>query len=214
MKKIISLLILAASTVYFSYANSFHDAKTLATFYADTDNDGYGDAANSIIAAGPPPPGYVYNWWDCNDNDSLIHPYAAEPCNGIDDDCDGLIDDNSGEYCNGIDDDCDGLIDDNDPNLFATSWYADADGDGYRDPAIVVIACSAPQGFVHPDSPIDCDDTETAIHPGGQEICNGIDDNCDGLIDPEVCNGLDDDCDGLIDDNDPGVMLSTFLRRL
>src|SRR5262249_37012195 len=44
------------------------------------------------------------------------------------------------------------------------------------------------------------------------EVCNGLDDNCNGLVDengvcqqcvptPEVCNGMDDDCDGIADDN-------------
>jgi hypothetical protein len=42
----------------------------------------------------------------------------------------------------------------------------DADGDGYR-----------------PEDG-DCDDTDPAVHPGAEEICNAIDDDCDGVTDP------------------------------
>ncbi len=53
----------------------------------------------------------------------------------------------------------------------------DADGDGYNGPRpgyrpAVLHACGD-----------DCDDTNPRIHPGATEICNGIDDNCNGIID-------------------------------
>lgn len=64
---------------------------TTSVFYADDDEDGYGDPNDSLklfIA----PPGYVNNHNDCNDANSNIHPGAAEFCNAADDDCDGLFD--------------------------------------------------------------------------------------------------------------------------
>ncbi len=115
-----------------------------------------------------------------------------------------------------------------DPGGPGTTWYKDLDGDGYTD-GITTTACSAPAGYVASAIPGDCNDNNSAIHPGAAEICDGVDNNCDGIIpadeqdndadgyricdgdcddtDPainpgatEVCNGIDDDCDGQIDE--------------
>src|SRR6185295_17413637 len=62
--------------------------------------------------------------------------------------------------------------------------YADADGDGYGDAtnSIFVTDCIAPGGYVYNSN--DCSDANTSIHPGAIDIINGIDDDCDGIIDP------------------------------
>jgi hypothetical protein len=53
------------------------------------------------------------------------------------------------EKCNGLDDDCDGFIDDADPGIVGqTTWYADADGDGYGNPAVSQVSCNQPAGYV------------------------------------------------------------------
>jgi hypothetical protein len=67
--------------------------------------------------------------------------------------------------CDGYDNDCDGLIDD--------GPKSDHDGDGYT-------YCGNP---ADPQATIDCNDDDKTIHPKGSEVCNGIDDNCDGIID-------------------------------
>ncbi|MEK7257116.1 MAG: MopE-related protein, partial [Bacteroidota bacterium] len=61
------------------------------TFYADADDDNYGDAGSSTLDC-TAPNGYVSNSTDCNDGNAAIHPGAAETCNSLDDDCDLLID--------------------------------------------------------------------------------------------------------------------------
>jgi uncharacterized repeat protein (TIGR03803 family) len=69
----------------------------------------------------------------------------------------------------------------------ATTYYRDADGDGFGDPKVATSACSLtpPAGYVKTGT--DCDDAIIAIHPGATEVCNGVDDNCNGLVD-EDCN--------------------------
>ena len=89
-----------------------------------------------------------------------------------DNDCDDsnpLINRGADEACNnGIDDDCDGLIDTVDPECGCT----DADGDGYS----IIGGCCGP---------VDCSDSNPAINPGAPDICDGIDNNCDGSIDED-----------------------------
>ncbi len=140
------------------------------TYYADLDGDGYGDPLLGAELCSPPPD-FVLDSTDCNDGDSSVNPGATEVCNGIDDNCDGNIDE--------------GVI---------TTYYTDLDGDGYGDPLISLQACSPPAGFV-PDS-TDCNDGDSSVNPGAAEVCNGIDDNCDGNIDEGVLNTYYQDSDG------------------
>ncbi len=58
------------------------------------------------------------------------------------------------------------------------TFYADADGDTYGNPVGSVQACSAPSGYV--TNSTDCDDANPAINPGASEVCNGVDDDCNG----------------------------------
>jgi hypothetical protein len=62
-----------------------------------------------------------------------------------------------------------------------TTYYRDADGDGYGNASDSIEADSAPAGYVTDNT--DCDDTNAAVNPGATEVRNGIDDDCDGQID-------------------------------
>ncbi len=81
------------------------------------------------------------------------------------------------ETCDALDNDCDGTPDD---GLVTADYYADADGDGFGDPASDPIeSCARPAGFIENFS--DCDDSSDAVRPGAAEIPgDGVDQNCDG----------------------------------
>ena len=65
---------------------------TPVTLYSDSDGDGYGNAALSILACSTLG-GYVDNATDCDDSNSAVYPGASEIPNGLDDDCSGIVDD-------------------------------------------------------------------------------------------------------------------------
>ena len=100
---------------------------------------------------------------DCNDAHWQVRPGAVEICDGLDNDCDGAVDLPL-------------------PDELET-WYADGDGDGYGDAATTVEACAAPPGFVA--NSLDCDDSRTLVRPGAAEVCDGLDNDCDGTVDGE-----------------------------
>ena len=64
-------------------------------------------------------------------------------------------------------------------------FYADTDGDGYGSGSLVsvcaVSSTTAPTGYSVNNT--DCDDTKAAVRPGATEIADGLDNDCDGLID-------------------------------
>lgn len=127
----------------------------------------------------------------CKDADSDGNYVGPAACPGnANDDCDD--DDPNNEYggtetCDGQDNDCDTSVDEG----VKTRFYQDADGDGYGDITTFVDACSNPGGWVTGVTTAndDCNDnasTGAAINPGASEICNLVDDNCDGSIDEGV----------------------------
>jgi hypothetical protein len=98
-----------------------------------------------------------------------------------------------------VDQNCDGTVDENPVN--APSWYQDADGDQHGDPATKVSSCSPVAGFQLLGD--DCDDANASIHPAADEICDGVDQNCDRSIDENPVDGrtfyADADADGFGD---------------
>jgi hypothetical protein len=92
------------------------------------------------------------------------------------------------------------------------TWYADADADGFGDPAASVsvpTGSPAPDGYVGDSS--DCDDTDNAKYPGAAELFNGYDDDCDGNVDEGilVTTYVDADGDGFGDDSAPILLMET-----
>ena len=118
------------------------------------------DVAGTVSFADAGGDGYASNV-DCNDADAAINPGATEICDGIDNNCDGNIDEAGG-----------------------ATWYADADGDTYGDAASTTVSCDTPAGYVADNT--DCNDGNDAINPAATEVCDGVDNNCDGNIDEGI----------------------------
>ena len=74
------------------------------------------------------------------------------------------------------------------------SWYADSDGDSYGDINVSVVDCAQPSGYVTDNT--DCDDSEATVNPGETEVCDGLDNDCDTLIDEGLTQSWYADSDG------------------
>ena len=130
--------------------------------YPDADGDGYGAAQGGRLFCGKPQrQAWSLTADDCDDHNAARHPHAPEACNGLDDNCDGQIDEDSPR----------------------TTWYEDADGDGYGVSRVGgdVLACAQPKGLAPAAG--DCAPHDPSIHPHAPELCNNVDDNCNGQVD-------------------------------
>ena len=133
----------------------------LACGEKDGDTEDTGEVAADIDADGD---GSIEGV-DCDAADAANFPGNAESCDGADNDCDGVAD-------NGV----------------LSTFYVDADGDGYGDFEQPVEGCEAAEGQVVDSS--DCDDEDSEINPGATEVCDEVDNDCDARVDDE-----DDDFD-------------------
>ena len=157
------------------------DPESAFDWYLDRDEDGYGrtDGDALVSCADPSDASNTYSKenTDCNDSNPDISPGATEICDSlnIDEDCDG---------------NADNLDDDPDPTT-QTTYYADADMDTFGDATDAgTLYCDDPSTELSKFSlnAADCDDTNPAISPNADEICDDAD--------------VDEDCDGVADDND------------
>ena len=145
-------------------------------FSRDADGDGFGDRSGPTRQACAAPAGHVDDASDCDDTAAAINPAANEVCDLIDNDCDAIID----------------MADPSIDIATATAYFRDADGDAFGTTE-VQIACTQPTGFVTAGG--DCDDADATSKPGGLELCDGRDNNCDGGADgtpaaPNQCASL------------------------
>ncbi|MCB9677907.1 MAG: hypothetical protein H6737_22605 [Alphaproteobacteria bacterium] len=142
-------------------------------WYDDADQDGFGDASGAAESSCAPVAGRVDDATDCDDADASVRPDAAEICNGVDDDCSGTADD----------------------GLTFQDWFTDDDGDGYGDASDTpVSACEDVAGRVLDAT--DCDDADADVSPAATEVCDGVDQDCDGSVDEGVLSTFSVDLDG------------------
>jgi hypothetical protein len=139
------------------------DEGLMNTYFRDVDGDGFGGFAEAVTAC-LAPEGFVDNSDDCDDTSAIISPGQIELCNGTDDDCDGRVDE-------GV----------------ATIYYPDDDGDGFGLTDDGFPSCGSPSG--HSVVPGDCDDGDEGINPAAEETCDGIDEDCDGVVDDGATEG-------------------------
>jgi hypothetical protein len=204
------------------------DDGLIAAWFADVDQDGFGDADALPTFTCAPEVGATRVVGDCDDRRGNVHPYALETCDGLDNDCDpasvearltvwpdadgdghaafdaealsvcavepGMsrwrddCDDadasrapDRAETCDGVDNDCDGVVDEG----VSRPVWADADGDGHGDPSTLPLeACTVEVGWSAVGD--DCDDGDREVHPDRAEVCDGLDQDCDGVVDEGV----------------------------
>ncbi|HMV66846.1 MAG TPA: putative metal-binding motif-containing protein [Myxococcota bacterium] len=127
-------------------------------WYQDLDRDGWGDI-DALSLACTRPVGFVERPGDCDDALGRVNPDGVETCAPGDEDCDGEEDEAGG-----------------------LPWFPDRDGDGFGDEGVAGFrACVPPEGWVARAG--DCDDDRADVNPSQVEICDGVDDDCDGFND-------------------------------
>ncbi len=177
--------------------------------------------------------GFTEAGGDCDPTNPATRPGALERADGVDNDCDGVVDEGTGF----ADDDGDGFransgdCNDADPAAYPGAPEVIGDGrdqdcDGFDRP-VDAFADLDGDGFVAAED--DCDDTRADVHPFAVEVADGVDNDCDGVVDEdvddrdgdgvtradgdcddedgwqapgleEVCDFRDNDCDGLVDE--------------
>ena len=133
------------------------DEEVKSTFYYDSDQDGYGTSSQYTLSCSAPL-NYVTNNLDCNDNNLNINPGAQELCDSVDNNCNSQADE-------GV----------------TTTFYRDNDNDGYGNPVSSTQTCSVPLGYTTNNN--DCNDNSVSVNPGTSELCDSVDNNCNGVAD-------------------------------
>ena len=132
--------------------------------FVDADGDGFGDPDIPACACSIGD-GFSDVAGDCDDKNADVSPAITELCGDfIDNDCNGEIDEESASGC----------------QLF----FLDGDGDGFGVTDDSKCLCE-PTPIYKAHQSGDCNDSVASIYPSAKEQCNGVDDDCDLLIDED-----------------------------
>ena len=142
--------------------------------FPDLDQDGFPDCTDKDDDGDGDP-----DIFDCAPADDSIHHQAMETCDGVDNNCVGGPDEEGADGC--------------------ILYYFDADGDGHGtdDSKCLCLATGLHKALINDD----CNDLNPWIFPGGSELCDGVDNDCDQEVDEDGATGCswyfaDDDGDG------------------
>ena len=130
--------------------------------FPDEDKDGFGADGGEACLCAPEPPYTSFQGGDCDDKNDQVNPLFKEICNGLDDDCDG--------------------VSDGDGALGCAEYFLDVDGDefGVADDSQCLCEPTAPYSATEVG---DCEPEEAAAFPGNTEVCDEVDNDCDGEVD-------------------------------
>ena len=130
--------------------------------FADRDGDSAGDLLDLACLCAPTAPYTALVAGDCDDTEAEVRPHADEACNLRDDDCDGATDEAGADGC-GV-------------------FLRDQDDDQYGLALDSLCLCAADDTY-RAVWPGDCNDRQLAQNPGASEVCDGLDNDCNGVVD-------------------------------
>jgi hypothetical protein len=164
-------------------------------YYIDSDHDGYGRGPTVLLCSNSVPPNYSVIDGDCDDTNAGVHNnfiyYRDADNDGFGNSFEAatVCSENAprGYVLNNVD--CDD----------AKLLYEDNDGDGYGSGS--PISCGI-------EKKGDCNDANAAIHPGASDLCNGMDDNCNGTVDEHCQITIPANADSIINSSGNTIIVN------